>query len=276
MGDSAGVSPARAHYTPREQALDFLISAYWLIGEAAEQQLVVPDRAIEHALEERIGSSPNANAEFQKELSFTGQTLADIRLEAHAAVAAAMLRATLSRRVPKVTRSAVADFYRRHRLLFRRDRRVVDLIEGIESPDAAVALGREIGAGSRFATRAVRETVRRPPLIEAERRENRKLVRAVFATRLGKIGGPVSYDTRWVLLVVRGEIPGSTRPLAEVETEIAKYLSERRRRVVIAKFAEAYRAKWTARTSCRAGFVVQKCSQYRGRPEPEGNLLATT
>ena len=274
MSGSAGVSPAGADYSPREQALEFLISAYWLIGEAAQQRLVVSDRAIDHALEERIGSSPNANAEFQKELSFTGQTAADVRLEARAAVSAAMLRETLSRRVPKVSRSTAADFYRRHRLLFRRDRRVVDLIEGIESPDAAVALGREIGAGSRFATRAVRETVSRPPLIEAERHENRQLVRAIFATRPGTIGGPVSYDTRWVLLVVRAELPGSPKAPGEVETEIAGYLSERRRQAIIAKFLEAYRAKWTARTSCRAGFVVQKCSQYRGPAKPEGNPLA--
>jgi foldase protein PrsA len=275
-GSSAGVSSTGVRFTPREQALDFLISSDWLIGEAAEQRLAVSDRAIEHALEERIGSSPSGNADFQKELSFTGQTVSDVRLEAKTALAAAMLRETLSKRVPKVTRSAVADFYRRQRLLFRRDRRVVDLIEGIESPDAAIALGREIGAGSRFTTRAVRETVPRPPLIEAERRENRKLVRAIFATRLGKIGDPVSYDTRWVLLVVRAEIPGSTKRFAEVETEIARYLSERRRHAIIAKFLEAYRAEWTARTSCRAGFVVQKCSQYRGPAMPEGNPLAGT
>lgn len=276
LGSSAGLPPTGAHYTPREQALDFLISSDWLIGEATAQRLIVSDRAIEHAVEEKIGSLPNGNTDFQKELAFTGQTVADVRLETQTALAAAMLRETLSRRVPKVTRSAAADFYRRHRLLFRRDRRVVDLIEGIESPDAAVALGREIGVGSRFTMRAVRETVPRPPLIEAERRENRKLVRAIFATRLGKIGGPVSYETRWVLLVVRAEIPGATKPFAEVAPEISRYLYERRRQGVIAKFLKTYRARWTARTSCLAGFVVQKCSQYRGPAKPEGNPLAGT
>ncbi len=86
----------------------------------------------------------------------------------------------------------------------------------------------------------------------------------------------MSYEARWVLLVVRTILPGTVKPLAEVDAEIAEHISEERRRLVIASFVEANRAKWTAGTSCRADFVVQKCSQYHGPPELEANPLAGT
>jgi hypothetical protein len=77
-----------------------------------------------------------------------------------------------------------------------------------------------------------------------------------------------------VLLVVRKLVPadGAT-PLSKVSAEIAQRLSGEREQRALEQFLEAYRHEWTAKTSCHAGYVVQKCSEYRGRLTPEGDPL---
>lgn len=272
-GGLVGSSPGGSTSSPRVQALDFLISSDWLIGEADEHGLTISNQAITRSLGEGALSS-EGNAELKRELSSTGQTLSDLRFEIKTELAAAALRSFLSRSAPKVAQSRVADFYRHHLVLFRSDRRVVDLIEGIESRAAARALGRRIGSGARFAQLAVRETVSRQSLYESDHRENRDLVRAIFATPPGIVGGPASYNSQWVLLVVRAVRRGTIAPFAKVRAEIGVHLLALHRRSIAARFVKALREKWRAKTTCESSFVVSRCSQYRGRSEPEANPLA--
>lgn len=258
-GSAAGFLPGSPDRSPQDQALEFLISADWLDRETAKRHIVVTDRAVESAVDEEAGPLPGGTAELRRKLATTGQTIADARLEARSKLEMAMLRSAWSNGAPTPSSSDVATFYQRHLQLFGTDRRIVDLIEGIESRAQASALSTEIGTGSGFSKRAVREIVPRPPLFEAERRYNRGLVEAIFATPPGRIGGPVSYNAKWVLLLVRRTIPGPIKPFAAAKAGIAQYLAAERRRRALARFEAAFRERWKAVTSCRAGFVVPEC-----------------
>jgi hypothetical protein len=274
LGSTVEGVTGRSNSTPREKALEFLVSANWAIGEAAERGLRVSDNALARGLKERVDAAPNGRNEFEEEITATGQTLADVTLEVKDSLALAALRESLSRSVPPVTQAQVADYYTHHLQSFRiPDRRVVDLIEEIPGHAQAVDLGKRLGPGERFRKRAIRELVPRQTPYEDAHRENGRMVQAIFATRLGRVGGPVVYHGRWVLLVVRKLVPGSIRPLGEVGAQISDHLSEERHRRALASFLEAFRREWTAKTSCEPGFVVQKCSEYRGQLVSEGNPL---
>jgi hypothetical protein len=68
----------------------------------------------------------------------------------------------------------------------------------------------------------------------------------------------------WVLAVVKKLIPAGIQPLVVVRAEVMKTLAVERRERMLRSFAATYVRKWTARTSCSSGYVVQRCSQYRG------------
>ena len=59
-----------------------------------------------------------------------------------------------------------------------------------------------------------------------------------------------------------------------VREKFAARLASWRHRLALLAFLEAYRSKWIAKTDCSPGFVVQKCSPYRGPTIPEGGLLS--
>jgi hypothetical protein len=275
LGSTVEGVTGRSSSTPRQKALEFLISADWAIGAAADHGLVVSEDAVERGLKERIEAAPNGRGEFEEEISATGQTLADVKLEVKASLASARLRESLTKRVSPVTQAQIADYYKHHLQSFRiPDRRWVDLIEEIHGYAHAVALGKRLGSEARFRKRAMRELVTRDtPYEDAHHDWKAPMLHAIFATPLGRVGGPVSFHYMWVLFVVRKRVPGSVKPLSEVSAEISERLSEERHRRALASFLETYRREWTAKTSCRAGFVVQKCSGYRGQLVSEGNRV---
>jgi foldase protein PrsA len=276
LGSEVDRSLGKSHGAPREQALHFLISASWLIGEAAERGLAVSEATVKHRLQERIESVPDGKSEFEAEISSTGRTVADVELEIKAETAAMRLRAMVARRARRVTQADVAAYYWRHRLRFRvPEVRLADLIEGIHGTRAvAIALGRRIGPGRSFAGRSLHEHVARLAPSKTARRDNTDLLRTIFAAEPDRIAEPARFHNAWVLVLVRKVVPGRIKSLAEVKEGITSQLTSQRSHVTLLDFLAAFRSKWTARTDCRPGFVVQKCSQYRGAKVPEGNPLS--
>jgi hypothetical protein len=274
-GNTVGTALGQTGGTPREKALKFLISSRWIIGEAEAQGLSISNAAVQRGLQEKIDALPNGRSEFDEELTSTGQTLADVKLEVKSALRLARLRDAVAKRAPAVTSTEVASYYSHHlQKFYLPDRRVVYLIELLPTYAAAVALGNELGAGPRFVKRAIREVVRREPPAEAERRENGQLVHMIFAATPGQVAGPAKFNGRWVLAVVKKLIPGGIQALAVVKAELMKTLAVERRDKALNRFAEAYVHKWTASTSCSPGYVVPRCSEYHGTLAGQASLLA--
>jgi hypothetical protein len=253
--------------TPRERALEFLISSSWITGEARARELSISNTAVERRLQEKIRDAPNGRSEFNEELVSTGQTLADVKLEIKDSLASASLRNAATQHVPAVTDAEVGSYYSHHRQRFYLpDRRLVDLVEHIPGYGQAVALGKQLGPGARFAKRAIRELVRRETPAEAARFPNGQLVHTIFAATPGRVAGPARYNGQWVLAVVRKLIPSAIQPLGVVRGELSKTLAADRRKQSLKRFAATYVRRWTANTSCSPGYVVQQCSEYRGAP----------
>jgi hypothetical protein len=268
-GSSVGTALGKGSGTPRERALGFLISSKWIIGELEEEKLSISNAAVERGLKEKIDAAPAGRSEFEEELTSTGQTLADVKLEVKSALAVARLRDAVAKRVPAVTPGEVTSYYDHHRQRFYLpDRRVVYLIEGIHDYGHALALAREVRPGARLTDPWFRELVSRSPEVA----DRGKLAHMIFAATPGRVAGPARFFDDWVLAVVRKLIPAGIQPLAAVRRELSKTLAVARRERTLKRFAAAYVRNWSARTSCSAGYVVQKCSQYRGALR-QGNPL---
>jgi foldase protein PrsA len=255
--------------TPRERALVFLISTDWLRGEAAAQRVSPSNDAVEHALAER--REANGAAEFQKSLRASGQTVDDVMLEIEADLAAAAIRRNVLSRSPAVTEAEIVDYYRSHRRLFRNPEiRTAELVENLASPAAATALVNRIGIGPRFSKKALHEELQIEAGVRLES-DIEHVTHAIFAAKPGVASRPMSLNGRWTVFVVRKITPASFKPLRSVRAAIAARLAARHRGMTLTAFTDAYRARWTAKTSCRAGYVVQGCAQHRGpvRPQPD-------
>jgi PPIC-type PPIASE domain/SurA N-terminal domain len=264
---------SQARGTARQKALALLISSSWLVGEAARQGLAVSDGAVDRALKER--EQADGEAEFEEGLAASGQTKDDVKLELRAELATAAIRHELAGRAASVTDAEVQSFYAANRGLFRTPQeRDVDLIENLPSRSAATALVARIGGGARFAKRAYHEALSRTTGELSGTREKRGLINSIYAAQVGAVSQPMPLNHGWTVFVVRTITPARFKALAQVRAEIVSRLTARRRRELVASFERGYRVRWTARTSCRTGYVVQGCMQYAGATVPEQDQFA--
>jgi foldase protein PrsA len=265
-GQAKGLKTARSD-SLRQQAIGFLISAAWLTREAAGMGLEPSNREIEGWLARRRSIDfPGGAPEYREYLSATGQSTADTMLEAKAELAAAKIRAAVVRRTPEVTATEAAEYYRTHRQQFAvPEWREVE-VTNRKSDAAARQLKSRLERGDRVGSGIWRWHVDRPPnLFDRKTRERPAqlaLERAMFSARPGVFVGPIpQYSDFYLVRVVRMK-PGGERPLSGVLETIERQLNAERRQHALAAFANAWRARWTARTDCRAGFVVPKCRQH--------------
>jgi foldase protein PrsA len=258
----------------RRQALGFLISSDWLVGEAAARGLAVPAREVQRRFQAlKSGWLPGGEAELREFLQATGQTEADVRLAVEAELASSRLSQMVVKGERRITPAQIARYYRENFQRFQvlPEERFFDILEHLKSKAAVGKVKREVASGKSFARMTLHESLVRPRSFAAVGANQRPIERAVFSTRPGVLGGPVKFDNLDTLFEVTRIVPATRQTLAQAEASIKRWLATEQHRRVLAGFVRSWRRRWTARTDCRAGYVVQKCRQYPTSGSPPGD-----
>jgi len=221
----------------KQEAISSLISLQWLIGAAKESGLTVPD-------------GPTASK---------------------AKMIEAQLRRAVGMQEPRPTATDLTAYYQRHIESYEHpEQRNLYIIEHIPTRREARALlvkAKRRGTLANIAVApviALHESVpRSDPSESAPTR--RAALRAIFAARPHTLVGPVPLNEQWCLFEVTSIAPRTVEPVAEVKPTIERQLAVERQRHALSRFIGEWRKRWTARTDCSTGYVVQKCRQFRGR-----------
>jgi hypothetical protein len=249
------------------QALTFLISSQWLIGEAARQGMPVTEREVAARLAEKKNSFANVT-EFQESLKAIAHSPADLKLEIQAELAEDKIRKRVIAQEPKSTRSEIATYYRRHIATYHiPERRYFDIGENFSSAAEAKKKRKAVGAGKE----SIHESLPRK-LFTDYNGEKRIIYEAIFKAKPHVVSAPIRLNNLYFLIDVTRITPPYVQSLAEVRRAIGRKLSSVRRRRALVAFIVAWRRRWTARTGCNVAYVVQKCRQYHGPKAPEDPL----
>jgi foldase protein PrsA len=274
-GRAVARSAGQQYQQLHRQVLGFLISSHWVFGEAAEQRLKVSDREVEQGLKQKVRASyPGGESELRQFLKDTGQSLSDVKFEIQAQLAEQKMRQRLAEEEAPITQSQVASYYDGHRQSFAiAERRGLE-ITNRKSAAKAEKVKQEVLAGRSFASTKVKRYTAERSLepnggFRKDALEREALERAIYSAKPGVLTGPVRLRLDYFLFKVTHIMPGRQKPLAEVQGTIRKQLAAQQQRATLAAFIVRWRRKWIAKTDCHAGYVVQKCSQYRGTKAPE-------
>ena len=257
----------------KQRVLGFLISAQWTIGEAAELGVRVSDQEVQkqlvlfkyEQLEGLRGKRFPQEADLQRSLAGSGETRSDqlwlMRLNM---LAARIEQERLSEAQRQVTDAQIAQYYDknwRHYVL--PERRQVEVIATFKEATAEKAK-REVQSGKSFLSVLKRVSIypEDPEGLPYWPKE-KQFHKHVFAARLHVLTGPVHQILYYVFEVTK-VTPPRRLTLAQTETSIRQRLGVRRQRRARTHLIEALDKKWTAKTDCRAGYVVPRCRQYMG------------
>jgi foldase protein PrsA len=255
----------------KQRSLQFLISSEWLIGEAASRGLVISAREVHRRLAEQAASFPGGEVERSAFDKATGESTADLDLQARVELASSKLTSAMAAAGARpVTHREVVDYYNRERQRFVTPELREVRITNRKTKAGVERLMRAVESGSDFAARS--ERLRISLLDGAPARRRTPLERAIRAARRGVLTGPVHQRVDYFVFKLTRIVPASSRALSEVVRSIERHLREVKRRRALAESVSLWRAKWRARTDCRPGYIVQKCKQYNGprvREDPQ-------
>jgi foldase protein PrsA len=243
------------HYAQlKRRAISLLISSTWIIDEARERGVRVSATEVDRLLREHAVPIRGGDA-----------TPEDERLAGEAQAAVSAIRQQLKQGEPPVSAAQIAGYYRRHVARYGHPAvRQIYLAESIPSLASALRLRSEVERGrQRMAAVGLHETVdENHPLGDVV--GEARLLRDIFSARPRTLSEVLPYNRKWAFFEVTRVTPRSVQPLAKVRDMIRAHLEAPRWRRTLEAFVSAWRARWRQRTDCRPGFVVQKCSQFKG------------
>ena len=74
--------------------------------------------------------------------------------------------------------------------------------------------------------------------------------------------GPFKGQAGYYLIEVDKITPASVTPLSKVQTQIQQQLAQGLQQEKVSQVQASITAKWTSRTFCADGYVVQQCSNF--------------
>ncbi len=253
-------------------ALGSLIHAQWLIGEASEENLKVTKADVQR----EYASSAAANPEFNETLTRTGQTVDDVKLNLKLGQISDKIYDGIKKRTPKATTTRVESYYQQHKRSFALpEQRDLHIIRTASEAAAQKAFA-EIHSGTSFSNIARQITIPQPIGtknalllgLAARGFSEPMLAEAIFRARPNVLSGPVKISLGYYVFEVTHIHPPHQRTLAEMRGALERQLPDLLHDRALSGFVTAFRRKWTARTDCDPGYVVENCRQFKSGPGP--------
>jgi foldase protein PrsA len=265
----------------KEAALGELIDQAWIQGQAEELDIDVTDKQVEEELatikKQNFGSD-GAYAKFLKESKFTQEDVdARVRLQ----LLSTQIQEKVSAEAPKPSSEDVEAYYeaekesqfttkasRDIRLIINKDKSKVEAAKKALEEDSSPANWKKV------ATKYSSDTTSAPKggLQEGITEEflEGPLKTAVFESATGELAGPVNYQTNWVVLEVVKLNSAKEQKLAEVKAQIESTLGQETQQTFFNEFVGDFTTRWTQRTFCADGYVIEKCANFKGDGRPTG------
>lgn len=277
QSDAALKSQCEQQYTLlKQRALSYLITSTWIYKEAEAMKLHVSDKEVQKEFIKLKNARFPKKSEFAKFLEGTHETVSDLL----ANVKSSMLQKKIEEKIfkeakKKISKAEAQKYYREHESSFGQpEKRNLRIILTSSEAKAKAAKG-EVESGKSFASVAKRVSI--DPVSKAKGgvlegvtkgQQQKALNEAVFSAKTGVLSGPVKTPFGYYVFEVTRVLPGSSEAFSKVESRIKQEMGSEREHKALEKFAKEYKKRWTAKTECRSGYVVQDCKGYKEPKAP--------
>ncbi len=265
----------------QQQVLGFLISSEWVLGEAKERGINVSSQEVAKRLNTLKKQQFPKEAEFQKFLATTGQSVSDLLLRVKLSMVSQKIQEKVAKGGKAASEAEVAKYYNAHKQQFGQpERRSLRIILTKTEAEAKQAKS-EIESGKSFAIVAKSKSIdptsknkggELPGVVKGQ--EEKALDTAVFTAQRDVLGGPVKTPFGYYIYEVRSITPATQQSLAQVKASVKQQLASSGQQQALSKFVKEFKEKWKGRTECRAEYVAPDCKQYKAPKTPTGTATA--
>jgi foldase protein PrsA len=260
----------------KQEVLGFLISANWVLGEAGEQGVKVSDSEVTKQFNTIKSQQFPKEADFQKFLANTGQTVSDLLLRVKLNLLSSKIQQKITKKAgKKPTQKEISAYYEQHKQQFGQPERRNLLIILTKTQAQAEKAKQEVKSGKGFASVAKKSSI--DPVSKAsggtlngvaKGQEEKALDEAIFKAKPNVLSGPVKTPFGYYIFEVKKALPASQQTLAQVQSSIQQQLTAQNQQKALTAFVKDFRKKWTGRTECRSEYMVADCKGYKAPKTP--------
>ncbi len=263
----------------RDQVLQLLISFQWIQGEADDLGVKVTDAEVQKQFDTQKKASFPKQADFDKFLKDSGQSLKDIMLRVRLDVLSNKIREKVTKGKDNVSDAAITKYYNENKQRFAQpERRDLEVV--LTKTQAKAAQARKaIESGQAWKTVAKKYSVDQASKAQggtllgvAKGQQEKALDDAVFSAKKGELKGPIKTQFGYYVFKVQKVTQASQQTLAQSKATIKQLLASQGQQKALDKFVKDFRKKWKDKTNCRKGYVTQDC---KNAPKAKTSTTAT-
>jgi foldase protein PrsA len=268
----------RQQYTGlRDQVMQFLVQAQWIIGEADDQGIKVSDAEVKKNLATQKKQSFPKEKDFQTFLKQSGMTEDDLLFRVRQNSLTTKLRDKVTKGKSTVTAAQISAYYNSHRKQFaqaeKRDLLVVLTKTKATADQARGALqsGQSFGAvAKKFSIDQASKTQGGKLTGVTKGQSEKAFDDAVFSAQKGKLIGPVKTQFGYYVFRVTKITGASQQSLAQATPTIRNLLSSQRQQKSLNVFVKGFSKRWQDRTDCHKGYVIQNFCKNAAKVKTTG------
>jgi parvulin-like peptidyl-prolyl isomerase len=262
----------------QDSAMSDVLLSRWVRGEAEDRGITLSDSEISNKLQEVIKQQFGGQKQFQqflKQAHFTPQQARD-RIELQMlsdAIQKQVLPANLS-----VPDSQVEDFYNANKVQFsvaesrdvrqilNKDEAKVQQAKALLEKDDSPASWKKVAA--KYSTDTATKDSGGLRSGVAKGQSDPALEGQIFSAPQGQLVGPFKAQAGFYLIEVEKITPAQTTPLSKASTQIKQQLVQGKQQELATNFQQDFLDKWTARTFCADGYVIDRCENFTPTSAP--------
>ncbi len=258
-----------------QQVMQFLVSADWIDGEAADRNITATDKEVARQFKQTKDQSFPTEKAYKKFLSQSGQSEEDILFRVRLDVLSNKIRTAVTRDTTNVDNGAIEDYYKQNEAQFsqpeRRDLRMVLA----DKEDKAKQAVQRINAGESFSK--VAKALSKDPATKnqggrllgiTKGQQETDFDKALFQVPKGKLTGPIKTPQGFYVFEVTKITPATKQTLEQSKEGIRQLLISQKQQQELDKFTTGFRSKWRAKTDCVKSLAIPDCSNGEEPPPP--------
>lgn len=262
----------------KESTLGTIFETIWLQGQAEEWGIEVSEAEVAKELKKLKKESFKSEAEFKKFLKESGFTPEQVNERVELQILSTKLQKQLEEQTPKPNKSDVEAYYEAAKATqftqkANSDVRVVVNKNKEKAEEAFAALSKDDSAKNwkKVAKKYSEDPTKASGGLKKgvpEGIEEEPLNAAIFAAPEGQLEVPLKTSSGYTVFEVVNSNPENVQALKTVENQIQAALEQREKQEYFTNFLANFTSKWTQRTHCAPGFVIERCANYKASGHP--------
>ncbi len=256
-----------------------LLDTIWIQGEAEALGISVTPKQLATELAQIKKTNFKSEAEYQKFLKTTGFTKADVLDRVKVQVLSTQIQEKISKEAAPPSSAEITAYYneskesqfttkesRDVRFVINRNKAQVEKAKALLDKDNSPAGWKKVAV--KYSSDPSTKNKGGLQLELSEAFLQGALKEAVFGSGVGEVKGPFSLQGNFFVVEVEKLNPEKIKSLGEVRAQISSQLAQQKQQEFFSEFVTNYQSKWSSRTFCAEGFVIERCANYVSSGHP--------